>query len=407
MSALARLLEPRAAAITTPADLLRHVLRTGDTDSGAVVTVESAMRVAAVYSCVRVLSEDLAKLPLIVYRRRKDGGKDRASNHWLQRLLNVAPNPWQTAFEFREMMQAQVDLCGNAFALKTIVREEVRELLPVPAWRVTVEQRRDWTIGYALELPSGERVPVPGERMFHLPGLSLDGIEGLSPIGYQREIIGLAMQLTKHGARLFKNGAQLGGVLEHPSKLSKDAAQRLRESFDEKYASADNAWKTVLLEEGMKFSKTAMTSEDSQFLDTQKYSRSQIAGAYRVPPHKIGDLERATFSNIEQQETAYVADALLPRSRRWESRVVRSLVPEREQATVFAEHLFEGLLRGDTQTRYTAYGQAIKDGWMTRNEARERENLNRADGLDEFLEPLNMAPAGSRDDAGGSDKEER
>lgn len=398
------------AEFTYPTTALEAFARRGEmeTDSGAMVSPETAMRLASVYACVNVLSEDVAKLPLIVYKR--DGRKkERAPDYWLYNLLHDEPNPWQTSMEFRQMMQGHIELSGNAYALKTVVRGEVRELLPIVPNRVEVKQRKDFSLEYLITMPDGDKLPVPADRMFHVPGLSLDGITGVSRIRYQREVIGLGMQLVKHGARLFKSGALLGGVIEHPNVMTEPAANRLKESFEEKYAQgAETAHKVILLEEGTKFNKAGMTAEDAQFIESRKMSRSEIAGIFRVPPHKIGDLERSTFSNIEHQSIEYVTDSLLPRLKRWEGRITKSLIPVADRKTYFAEHLVEGLLRGDYAARTRGYQVAVTTGWMSRNEVRELENMNPADGLDEFLEPLNMqnpgdsgAGAGHEDHAGG------
>ena len=387
MSYLARLLAPRASIGSSYE--LDQFLRGGglETASGAFVNAESAMRVATVYACVRVLAEGSAQLPLIVYRRT-DGGKERATDHWAYTLLHDNPNPWQTSYEFREMLGAHAALSGNGYAIKTVVRDEVRELLPIPTERVTVKQDPETRrVSYEVTWPDGRMVPVPAERMFHLPALSFNGVTGLSPISYQREAFGSAQQLALQSSRFFKHGAMIGGTLEHPGQLKEDAAKRLRESFDELYAGASNAHKTILLEEGMKFTPTAMTAKDAQFLETRKYSRNEIASIFRVPPHMIGDLERATFSNIEHQGLEFVTYTLGPWLARWEQRVTKSLIPETERDSIFAEHLVDGLLRGDTQARFQAYQTAVSSGWMSRNEVRERENLNREDGLDEFLDP--------------------
>lgn len=386
-------MEPRASSIRTSAELDAYMRNQGmETDSGALVSPETAMRHSTVYACVNLISEDIAKLPLLTYKR--DGRKkERATDYWLYALLHDEPNPWQTSMEFREMMQAHVELRGNAYALKTIVRGEVRELLPIVPTRVKVKQLPNWKLEYELTMPDGSTMPVPAEGMFHLKGLSLDGVTGVSRITYQREMIGLGMQLVKHGARLFKNGAQLGGVLEHPNTMSDPAAKRLKDSFEEKYAGVDNAHKIILLEEGTKFNKTGMSAEDSQFLDSRKLSRSEIAGIFRVPSHKVNDLERATFSNVEELNVDYVTDSLLPRTSRWEGRIRKSLIPKNDRPTYYVEHLFDGLLRGNSTARANYYRTAITTGWMNRNEARALDNMNPAEGLDEFLQPLNMTDA--------------
>jgi HK97 family phage portal protein len=250
--------------ITTSAELAEFLGREWTTDSGAIVTYDSAMRVSDVFKCVRVVTEDLTKLPLHVYKRLSRG-RERVLTHWLVDLLNE-PNPFQTGYEFRETMQAHLELTGNAYAIKTVVRNETRELIPVIPSRVRVEVlSSQFKLLYHVTMPDGREIPVPAERMFHLRGLSLDGWVGMSPIRYHRETVGLAMQLLKHGARLFKNGASIGGVLEHPKAMSPEAYERLKASFDEKYSGVDNAHKTILLEEGTQFKKVGMTAEDSQY----------------------------------------------------------------------------------------------------------------------------------------------
>jgi HK97 family phage portal protein len=376
-------------AIGTSRELMKLLESGAETDSGAIVTQDSAMRTSAVFSCVRVVSEDVAKLPLHLYQRQPRG-KARVTDHWLARLLQQ-PNSWQSGFEFREMQQAHIESAGKFFAIKTVVRDEVRELLPIIPTRVTIEQFKDYSIVYKVRMPNGTELPVPADRMLHVRGMTLDGINGLNPIQYQRQSIGLAMQTVKYGARMFKNGTLVGGVLKNPNVMSEEAATRLKESFQEKYGGVDNAHKIILLEEGTEFTKTGMTAEDARWIESMKFSRTEIAGFFRVPPHLIADLERATFANIEQQSRDYVQNGLLPRLRRLETRYLLSLIPEAQRQDFFVEHLVDFLLRGDYQQRMAGYQTAIQSGWLTRNEVRELENMNPGPpALDEFLTPMNM-----------------
>lgn len=387
-SALARILRPlnAAAGISTSAELM-DLLSRQQSQSGANVTTDSAMRTTAVYACAKILAEDIAALPLPLYRRLSRG-KERVTDHWLFALLQQ-PNKWQTGFEFRELQQLHLELSGNFYALMTIVRGEVRELLPIAPSRVAVcQETLGGALSYVVRMPDGTPMPVPAERMYHVRGMSIDGVTGISPIAYQRETIGLSMSMVQYGAKLFKNGALIGGVLTHPSTLSDAAADRLKESFDELYSGVDNAHKTILLEEGTSWATTGMKADEAQFLELRQYTRTEIAGIYRVPPHLIGDLSRATFSNIEEQARGYVQYGMLPRLRRLEARMLTTLIPATQRREYFVEHLVDGLLRGDYQKRMAGYQQAIQTGWMTRNEAREMENMNPADeALDEFLTP--------------------
>ena len=390
MSFVSRILSRPRAAVTSSRELQKLLEAQHATDSGAVVTTDSAMRVAAVWACVRVLSETLASVPLILYERTKTG-KRRAPEHWAYRLLHEQPNAWQTPYGFKETLQANLVPGGNGYAIKTVVGTEVQELLPVAHHRVTIQQDELLRVAYLVTMPDGSTLPVPQERMFHLVGFSFDGLRGVSPIAYHREAIGLTMQLVQHGARLFKQGASVRGVLEHPARLTKEAYDRLKASFDETYAGVEQAHKTAILEEGVKYSKIAMTADEAQFLESRKYQRTEIAGIFRVPPHLIGDLERATFTNVEHQSLEFVKFSMTPWFVRWEEQITRSIIPPRDRARFFAEFLVDGLLRGDQKSRYDAYRTAITTGWMSRNEARVLENMDPQDGLDEFLTPLNMA----------------
>lgn len=401
MSLGGRLFRPRAA-ITTSHQLATELGVAGigglKTSSGATVTPESAMQVSAVFACVRVLAEGVAQLPLLVYRTT-ERGRERATDHWLYRLLHDQPNAWQTSFEWRETQQAHLALWGNSFSIQTVARGETRELLPVPPPRVQVQRVADGSPPiYTVTGMDGVPFPVPASRMLHVPALSLDGVTGLSPVAYARETIGVAQQQLQHAGQLFANGTRLSGVLEHPQKLSPAAAQRLRDQFDAIYAGVGNWWKTAILEEGLKWSQAGMNAEEAQFLEQRKYSDREIARLYRVQPHLIGDLERATFSNIEQQSIEHVVYTLMPWLRRLEGRLNRQLVPEVERATLTVEFLVDGLLRGDFKARTEGYQRAILSGWLNRNEARRLENLNPVDGLDTYLEPQNMAPAGFREE---------
>jgi HK97 family phage portal protein len=368
----------------------------GGTHAGIAVGSDSAMRVSTYYACVNVLAQDIAKLPLILYRRLPNGGRERATKHPLYGLLHRKPNPFQTSFRFRQTAQAHAAMRGNAYALKTRVRGRVKELLPVSPDRMRVELGGDWRLRYKLD---GKEIAT--EDVFHVRGLSLDGYSGVSVATYARETLGLALATEAHGARLFSTGALFRGILKHPGKLRDDTvAKRLRESFDEAFRGA-NAHKTALLEEGMAGEQTSMSAEDSQFLETREFQAYEVARWFRMPPHKVGLMKQATFSNIEHQALEYVQDTLLSWLINWEQECNAGLLTEEEQEEYFFEHLVDGLLRGDQPARYRAYKDAVLTGFMSRNEVRQKENLNPVDGLDDYLVPLNMA---STDDAETDDE---
>jgi HK97 family phage portal protein len=362
-----RLLNPFRNSMSS-LDLFRKIYGGRLSSSGIVVNSNTAMQCGAVYACVRVLSESIAQTQLPIYRRKQGGGRVQSFSHPLHTLLNISPNQWQTAFEFREMIMGHLCLRGNAFAWKNLVGGQVRELIPLHPDFMLVRQLPDYSLEYTYTNPnSGKQDTIPTEQIWHLRGLSSNGFVGLNPIEQQREAIGLSLATERHGARLFANAGRPGGVLRHPKILSDKAKRALQESFDREH-SGDNAHSTLVLEEGMEWSQVGMTSEDAQFLQTRKYQRSEIASIFRVPPHMIGDLERATFSNIEQQSIEFVSYTLGPWMRRIEQSISKFLMTDAERAYTFPFHNSGDLLRGDKQSRYTAYASARNNGWLNGDE---------------------------------------
>lgn len=367
----------------------------GASASGIVVNPQTAMQAAAVYACVQVLAQSIGMLPLHLYKKNKDGSKVIADNHPLYALLHDQPNDWQTSVEFWEMLVASLCLRGNAYAyINRAASGRVVELLPLHPDMVRVNMENGFRVSYQVTLPDGSFQTLGAGELFHIRGLTLNGYIGISPVAYARESIGLSLATEKFGGQLFRNGAKMGGVLEHPNKVGEEAYKRLKDSFDNAY-NGDNAHKTAILEEGMKFTKISMSAEDSQFLETRKYQRSEIASIFRIPPHMIGDLERATFSNIEQQSLEFVTFTLMPWLVRFEKAIKRDLMTSKERMEYHVKFNVASLLRGDATARSAYYHNGILDGWMTRNEARNAESeignlLSPIDGLDIPLMPLNM-----------------
>ena len=367
----------------------------GASASGVIVNPQTAMQAAAVYSCVKVLAESVGMLPFNLYRSGTGSALTKADDHPLWPLLRDQPNEYQTSVEFFEMMVAHLNLRGNAYAFVNRTRSgRVVELLPLHPDMVRTEMGADFSLQYQVTMPDGSfKVFSPGE-LWHIKGLTINGWLGIAPIAYARESIGLALATEKFGGQLFRNGAKMGGVLEHPAKVGDVAYNRLKDSFDSAY-SGENAHKTAILEEGMKFAKVAMTGEDAQFLETRKYQRSEIAGIFRVPPHMIGDLEKATFTNIEAQGLNFAVYSLMPWLTRIEKSAKRDLWTKEDKKNLHGRFNIAMLLRGDSLARSAFYASGILNGWLTRNEARLMESeigmlLNPLDGLDLPLMPLNM-----------------
>ena len=315
--------------------------------------------------------------------------------------MELSPNSWMTPYDFKQLAMVHLCLRGNSFWLKTRgIGGRIRELIPIHPDRIVgVDQDELYRIYYRVRRDAQTVDTIPAENILHLRGLSSDGLRGLNPIEQAREMLGLAIAEERHGAKMFSQGTTLAGILSHPGKLSKDAADRLRESFEETYSSVENAHKTAVLEEGLKWEKISMTAEDSQFLESRNYSRSEIAGFFRVPAHFINDLTHATFSNVEHLDLAFVKHSLMPWIVNFEQTLALALLTPAERVDHYFKFNVDGLLRGDTASRAAAHQSAIQNGYKNRNEVRELEDLNPVDGLDTFLIPVNMAPVGSGEES--------
>ena len=400
MGLISWLLERRSiekpAVPLTDASLL-SLFEGTQTAAGRAVSQDAAMRVSAVFACVRVRAETVASLPLPVYRRLDGGGKERDPRHPLYELLHDAPNPEQTAIEFRENAVGHCDLWGHSYAeIEWDGAGQVRALWPLAPNRVT-EERRDGQVYYVVTLPDGTRKGLPAYRVWHTRGFM-----GLSVIGQARESIGLALAGEEYGARFFGNDSRPGGVLKSPKVLTQDAAKNLKTSWEAAHGGLSNRHRVAVLEEGVEWQQIGIAPEDAQYLELRQFQVVDIARFFRVPPHKIADLERATFSNIEHQSIEFVTDCIRPICVRFEQSVRRCLLTPEERRTWLAEHVIDGLLRGDTASRYAAYATARQWGWMSADDVRELENQNPLpDGQGKmYLVPMNMIPA---DQAGQTD----
>lgn len=359
--------------------------------TGAHVSGASALRSSAVLACVRVRSETIASLPLPVFRRKQPRGKDIAREHPLYKILHDRPNPEMSSFVFRETLQSHLDLWGNAYAeIETNQSGRVLALWPLRP-DVTAPRRLNGSIVYDTTV-GNDRVTLASERVLHVPGLGFDGLVGYSPIGLAKEAIGLALATEEFGARFFSNGARPGGVLTHPQRLSDDAAKRLKASWNEAQSGLTNAQRTAVLEEGVTFKEIGIPPDHAQFLETRKFQTREIARIFRVPPHMIGDLEQATFSNIEQQSLDFVVHTIRPWLVRWEQTLNYALFSDRDQGgQSFCEFQVDGLLRGDSQARGQFYNQLFQLGALSPNDIREKENLNPVPGGDQYFVQLNMS----------------
>lgn len=386
--------------ITTSADL-DAALRGAASGAGMAVTPESAMRVSAVYASVRIICGAVGTLPIHLKRRVDNRTREDASDHPLWNVLRRKPNGWQTPSQFRKMMQAHLLLRGNAYGLKVVSRGQVIAIYPLHPDRVVCKQRDDMTLIYEYTRTNGGVVTLQQADVFHLVGLSFDGVHGVSPLTYARESIGSSLAMEGHGANTFKNGARPSMVLKHPGKLGKDGIEALRSSLDAYRSGGDAEGKALILEEGMDTAPLAMTAQDSQWIEARQFSRVDIAMFMGVPPSMLGD-NSGSDSNwgtgLEQKSRGFVAYTLEDHLTAWEETIGRDLIGDNEP-DLYARFNRAGLIKGDLAARWAAYTQGLMWGVYSPNEIRALEDENPREGGDIFYPPPNTAGAiGGQDD---------
>lgn len=392
--AVDRRVEPRAAVqsssggvMITNSQQLEEYLRDGEgaSSSGASVTPATAMRVAAVYACVRIISGAVATLPLHIMRRVDDKVREEASDVGLSKVIRRKPNGWQKPAQFRRMMQAHVLLRGNAYAL--IVRGiglrggEITGLIPMHPDRVECKQLDDLSLEYTYQHPNGRRIVLKQSEVFHLVGLTLDGVHGVSPITYARETIGLSLSMEHAGGTMFRNGARASIVLSHPGKLGIEGKDFLKSSLDEYRSGGDSEGKALILEEGMKVDNLSLNAQDAQWIESRKFSRTDIFMFYGLPPHMAGDTEKSTSwgSGIEQQTQGFVAFTLEDHLTMWEEAITVDLTAD--GSNLYAKFNRNALVRGDLKTRTDHYVKMLQWGVYNPDKVLELEDENpREDG---------------------------
>ncbi|MBR0456181.1 MAG: phage portal protein [Firmicutes bacterium] len=375
----------------------------GGTTSGKFVNERTSMQMTAVYCCVRILSEAVAGLPLHLYRYTDEGGKEKATDHPLYFLLHDEPNPEMTSFVFRETMMTHLLLWGNSYS--QIIRNgkgDVIGLYPLMPDRMSVDRDESGRLYYEYTRSEEDAktmsnrdmtVRLSPEDVLHIPGLGFDGLVGYSPIAMAKNAIGLAIATEEYGSKFFANGAAPSGVLEHPGVL-KDPG-KLRDSWTQTFGGSSNANKIAVLEEGVKYTPISISPNEAQFLETRKFQIDEIARIFRVPPHMLADLEKSSFSNIEQQSLEFVKYTLEPWLVRFEQSAARALLRQEEKSTYFIKFNVDGLLRGDYKSRMDGYAIARQNGWMSANDIRRLEQLDeipKEDGGDLYLVNGNMVP---------------
>lgn len=377
------------------------------TPSGVRVSPETALLLPVIAACVTRLSFTTAGLPIRVYKEAEDDSKVTDKKHEVYRLLSTKkgrPNSWQTGWGFRQMLTMHLALRGNAYAeIRANGGGGIESLEPIHPDRVEVERLENGRLRYKLrayaDLP--ERI-LTQDEVFHLRWMSSDGIEGLSPIALAARSVGLAQAAEVHGASLFKNGGRPGMVISHPNKLTLETKEQMRAEWNKLYSGAENAHNVAVVDGVTTFKEIGITPEDAQYLETRKFQAEDIARIYGMPPHMVGIMEHATFTNIEHQSTEFIKYTMDPWLKEWEASVDRDLIIEEDY--VF-EHNVDGLLRGDSEARFTQYQIGLNNMIYTRNEVRKMENLPPVEGGDEFMQPLNMTTEGDGKDTPPEEEE--
>ncbi len=359
-----------------------------------MINEKTAMEYTALYACVRILSETLAYLPLILYERLEPRGKRRASEHPLHNVLHNEANPYMSSFVWRELMQQHLATWGNAYAQIDRVGPRIESLWPLRPDRIEIEftKREPY---YIYTMDDGQKFKIKNHEMLHIKGPGYDGYKGYSPVGMHRQAIGMGLSVEEYGARFFASGGKPGGVIKHPGRLKEEGRDNLRESWQKMHAGLKNQHKVAILEEGMEYQQIGIPPEDAQFLKTREFQLQEMARIYRIPLHMLADLGRVTYNNIEHMGIDFVVHTMGPWLKRWEQELTTKLLTTTERKKYFPEFLVEGLLRGDTQTRFAAYSTARQWGWMSADDVRELENMNPLpdDQGETYLVPMNMISA--------------
>ena len=384
--------ENPSTSLSSPAQWLIDWFGGGPTDSGVVVSEQTAMKTSAVYACVTLIAKTIGSLPLKVYRRKPNGEAVEVPDSVSYYLLHDEPNPAMTSCVWREFLTASILLGGNAYAaIGRNQANQVIDLFPIPHTAVTPE-RVNGRNRYIVKIDGGGTETLDQSDMLHIPGLAFDGLKGISVITWAaRQAVGLSLATESHGSRLFSNGAKLGVVLRHPKTLSKDAQARLKQQFEAQHAGLPNAYKTLVLEEGIDVSNITMTSEDAQFLETRRFQVEDVARFFGVPPHMIGHTDKQTSwgTGVEQTTLGFLIFTIIPWLTRFEQEFNRKLFP---RSPFYAQFKHQGLMRGDSKARAEYYASGHQNGWLTTNEIRKSEDLPPVPGGDTLFVQTNLAP---------------
>jgi len=357
--------------------------------TGINVNVDSSLKSATVKKCISLRSETIASLPINLFQKTSNGKE--ISNLPLQTILHTKPNPEMSSYNFREMLQINLDFYGNAYC--EIERDRAGRIIalwPLLSQNMQVKRNYKNQIEYHYQVDGYEYILLR-DKIFHIPGMGFDGLVGYPPLLMYREVIGGNLATQEFGNKFFGNGAHIHGVLEHPGNLGKgDARKNIEDSFQKMYSGLSNSHKVAVLEEGMQYKPLSIPNDQAQFLESRSFSVVEICRIFNIPPHKVYELSRATFSNIEEQNIEFVSDTILPIAARWENNINCQLLTDIERKKLFSKFMLQGLLRGKQKERTESYRINLMNGVMSPNDVRELEDMNTYEGGDTYLVPLNM-----------------
>lgn len=365
-------------------DFLRGIVNGQSSKTGASVNESTALKVTAYLAAVKIISESVASLPLFLYKKDRDGGRDKAKNHSLYPILHDVSNEEMTAYTVRETIQGHACNWGNGYAhIERNGFGEVLGLYPLLPDRTTVERNKDTgKIQYKTKI-DGEIFILPFADVLHIKGFGSDGLKGFNPVLHAKEAIGISLATEEFGARFFGDGANPSGIIEYPGKLKNEAIQEFKADAKANYGGLGNSHRLMVLEEGLKFHQTTIPPEVAQFLQTRTFQIAEISRVFRVPLHMLAELTHATFSNIEHQSIEFVIHTLRPWLIRWEQEIKLKLLTPNERKRYYAEHLVDALLRGDMASRNAALATQRQNGIINANEWRAIENMNPLDKPEE------------------------
>ncbi len=364
------------------------------TTSGENITPTSALKVLVYYACIRVISEDIAKIPFSVYKKTGENSKAEEPTHPVYKLL-IQPNSEMSWYSFCETMQSWALGWGNGIAkIDMDDSGNAVALWPIHPSRVEIVRNEEKELRYKVRVAVGSFQIYRPEEVIHIKNFSDDGINGWSLIKIAAEALGLSLAMQTFGASFFGNGAHAGGFLEHPGELGEPAKKSLIASFEERHQGAVNAHRVTVLEEGMKYNRTTIANNEAQFIESRQFQIEEICRLCRVPPHKVQHLLRATFSNIEHQSIDYVGDTLLPWYTKWEQEFNNKLFFNREKGIYYTKFSMQAILRADMSARATFYNKLFQMGVLSPDDIRALEDLNplpNGTGAKYYI-PMNLVP---------------